>query len=82
MTYDGRNYFAEVVGIFVLIFVILAVLFCFYYKIGIFLVLGLLFYFMFFMYKDKKMKKEDLNSMLSPKKSRVVYNRTLPSEIP
>lgn len=82
MVYDGRNYLANFVGIFVIIFVVMAVLFCSLYSAGIVLVFGLIFYFMFFMYRDKKMKKEELNSILSPKKSRMVYNRVLPEEIP
>jgi Flp pilus assembly protein TadB len=82
MVYDGRNYLASWRGIFMIVFVIMAIWFCFSYNIGIFLVFGLLFYFMFFMSRDKKMKKAELNSILFPGQSRMIYNRTLPVEIP
>jgi Ca2+/Na+ antiporter len=55
----------EIRGIFILIFIIQGVLFSIYYTIGVLLVLGLFFYFIFFMYKSKKMKKEELNNILS-----------------
>ena len=82
MTYDGRNYLASVIGIFVIVFVVMAILFSMFYIMGIFIVLGFIFYFMFFMFKDKKMKKEELNSILAHRESRMRYSRKLSEEIP
>ena len=82
MTYDGRNYLASIIGIFVIVFVIMAILFSMFYTIGIFIVLGFIFYFMFFIYTDKKMKKEELNEILAYRESRMIYNRKLSEEMP
>jgi hypothetical protein len=82
MTYDGRNYFTEIIGIFTILFIISAFLFCIHNKLGILFVFGLFFYLMFFTYRDKKMKKEDLNNLLAPKKYIKRYKQTLSEEIP
>jgi predicted membrane protein len=82
MTYDGRNYLASFIGIFTILFVVMAILFSMFYIIGIFIVLGFIFYFMFFMYRDKKMKKVELNNILAHRESRMIYNRKLSEEIP
>jgi hypothetical protein len=82
MTYDGRNYIANFIGIFMMLFVIMAILFAMFYIIGIFIVLGFIVYFMFFMFKDKKIKKEELNSILSHRESRMIYNQRLSEEMP
>jgi hypothetical protein len=82
MTYDGRNYLANFRGIFMILFVIMAILFSIFYSIGIFIVLGLIVYFMFFMVKDKKMKKEELNGILMHRESRMIYSQRLSEEIP
>ena len=73
---------ASIIGIFVIVFVIMAILFSMFYTIGIFIVLGFIFYFMFFIYTDKKMKKEELNEILAYRESRMIYNRKLSEEMP
>jgi predicted membrane protein len=82
MAYDGQNYLASFIGIFMILFVVMAILFSMFYILGIFIVLGFIFYFMFFMFKDKKMKKEELNSILAYRESRMIYSRKLSEEIP
>jgi predicted membrane protein len=77
-----RNYFREVIVIFIIILVIQAVLFSFFHKIGIFFVLGLFIYFLFFIYRDRKMKKEELEDLLHHEKSWKGYDRIISKEIP
>jgi len=65
MVYDGKDYLLEIVAIFGFLSLILIVLFCVFYGVaGVFLVLALFGYVMFFIYRDRKMKKEELNHLL------------------
>jgi len=82
MSYERGDYIANIVGVFIIIFVIQAVLFSFLYNVGILFVFGLLFYIMFFIYRDRRMRREELNKILYYKKPHMIYNRKLPTEIP
>jgi predicted membrane protein len=77
-----KDYFRDILGIFVIVLVIQAILFSFFNKIGIFFILGLLIYFMFFVYKDRKMEKEELNKLLFYEKSWIGYTKNISKEIP
>jgi Ca2+/Na+ antiporter len=75
------NYFMNILGVFVIVLVVQAILFSYFEKIGMFFVSGIFIYFMFFIYRDRKMKKEELNKRLYHKKSWIGYDRKLPKEI-
>jgi hypothetical protein len=77
-----KDYVQELTGIFMIILVIQAILFSFFHKLGIILVLGLFVYFMIFMSKDKKMKKEELDRLLHHEKSWIDYKIKLSKQIP
>ena len=75
MVYDGRDYLAEIVAIFGFISLTLIIFFCFFYStLGIFLVLGLFGYVMFFIFRDRKMKRDELNNLLHTKKTWIKRN--------
>jgi len=82
MAFEEKDYFLEIIGILGIVLIIQAILFSFFHKIGIFFTLGLLIYFMFFIYRDKKIKKEELDKILYYKKSWVDYKRKLSKNIP
>jgi hypothetical protein len=77
-----RNYFREVVGIFAIILVIQSILFSYFHKPGLILVFGLIIYFFFFIYKDREIRKDELNNILHHEKSWKGYDRKLPEFIP
>jgi predicted membrane protein len=77
-----KDYFKDIISIFVIVLVIQSILFSFFRKIGIFFIVGLIFYFLFFMNRDKKMKKEELDQLLTHEKSWRGYDRKLSKEIP
>jgi len=80
---DGeKDYIANIVGILIIVFVIQAVLFSFFYSAGILIVFGLLFYIMFFIYRDRRMRKEEIKKILYNREPQMIYNRRLPAEIP
>jgi hypothetical protein len=83
MANGEKSYLAIVLGILIVILAIQAVFSFLSYTIGVFLFLGLLFYFMLFIYRNKKMKKEELDRILYYERSWIGRNRTtLSKEIP
>jgi len=77
-----KDYLGNIVGIFVMVLAIQAILFSFFYKIGILIVFGLLFYFLIFMRRDKKIEKQELDEMLYYEKSWIECKQVLSKDIP
>jgi len=82
MTNGEKDYVVNIVGVLIIVFIIQAVLFSFLYNAGILLVFGLLSYIMFFIYRDRRMRREELNKILYNREPQMIYNRILPEEIP
>lgn len=77
-----KDYALNILSIFIIVLIIQSFLFSYFHNIGIFFVLGLFIYFMFFIYKDRRIEKEELNKRIYYEKSWKEYNKKLSKNIP